>query len=81
MDDGLLGSGRGLYINTLIEKTPRFLSKSNSPYIYEKSLIPNEIVNLMNMGEEVKDAISKDSKKDPDERETARDFQDWIKNV
>ena len=33
------------------------------------------------MGEEVKDAISKDSKKDPDERETARDFQDWIKNV
>ena len=50
-------------MNTLIEKTVRFLSKSNSPYIHEKSLTPDEIEDLMDKGEEVSDAISKDLKK------------------
>ena len=31
--------------------------------------------------EEVANAISKDSKKDPEERETARDVLSWIKDV
>ena len=60
-------------MNTLIEETARFLSRSNSPFIREKSLTPDEIVDLMDKGEEVANAISKDSKKDPEERETARD--------
>ena len=57
-------------MNTLIEETARFLSRSNSPFIREKSLTPDEIVDLMDKGEEVANAISKDSKKDPEERET-----------
>ena len=60
-------------MNTLIEETARFLSRSNSPFIREKSLTPDEIVDLMDKGEEVANAISKDSKKDTEERETARD--------
>ena len=68
-------------MNTLIEETARFLSRSNSPFIREKSLTPDEIVNLMDKGEEVANAISKDSKKDPEERETARDVLSWIKDV
>ena len=61
-------------MNTLIEQTARFLSRSNSPFIREKSLNPDEIVDLMDKGEEVANAISKDSKKDPEERETALTF-------
>ena len=68
-------------MNTLIEDTARFLSRSNSPFIREKSLTPDEIVDLMDKGEEVANAISKDSKKDPEERETARDVLDWIRDV
>ena len=68
-------------MNTLIEETARFLSRSNSPFIREKSLTPDEIVDLMDKGEEVANAISKDSKKDPEERETARDVLDWIRDV
>ena len=68
-------------MNTLIEQTVRFLSKSNSPYIHEKSLTPDEIEDLMDKGEEVADAISKDSKKTPEERETAKDVLDWIEDV
>ena len=34
-------------MNTLIEQTARFLSRSNSPFIREKSLTPDEIVDLM----------------------------------
>ena len=68
-------------MNTLIEETARFLSRSNSPFIREKSLTPDEIVDLMDKGEEVANAISKDSKKDPEERETARDVLSWIKDV
>ena len=40
-------------MNTLIEQTTRFLSRSNSPFIREKSLIPDEIVDLMDKGEEI----------------------------
>ena len=47
-------------MNTLIEETARFLSRSNSPFIREKSLTPDEIVDLMDKGEEVANAISKD---------------------
>ena len=68
-------------MNTLIEETARFLSRSNSPFIREKSLTPDEIVDLMDKGEEVANAISKDSKKDPEERETARDVLRWIRDV
>ena len=68
-------------MTTLVEQIARFLSKSNSPYIHEKSLTPDEIVDLMDKGEEVANAISKDSKKDPEERETARDVLSWSKDV
>jgi len=68
-------------MNTLIEQTVRFLSKSDSSFIHEKSLTPNEIEDLMDKGEEVADAISKDSKKTPEERETAKDVLGWIKDV
>jgi glutamyl/glutaminyl-tRNA synthetase len=68
-------------MNTLIEQTVRFLSKSDSSFIPEKSLTPNEIEDLMDKGEEVADAISKDSEKTPEERETAKDVLDWIKDV
>ena len=68
-------------MNTLIEETARFLSRSNSPFIREKSLTPDEIVDLMDKGEEVANAISKDSKKDTEERETARDVLSWIRDV
>ncbi len=68
-------------MNTLIEQTVRFLSKSNSSFIDEKSLTPNEIEDLMDKGEEVADAISKDSKKTPEERETAKDVLGWIEDV
>ena len=68
-------------MNTLIEQTVRFLSKSDSSFIDEKSLTPNEIEDLMDKGEEVADAISKDSEKTPEERETAKDVLDWIKDV
>ena len=46
-------------MNTLIEKTARFLSRSNSPFIREKSLTPDEIVDLMDKGKELANAISK----------------------
>ena len=68
-------------MNTLIEQTSRFLSKSASPFIHEKSLSNAQIVDLMDKGEEVVDAISKDTKKNPDERDTARDVLDWIQDV
>ena len=47
-------------MNTLIEETVRFLSRSNSPFIREKSLTPDEIVDLMDKGKELANAISKD---------------------
>ena len=68
-------------MNTLIEQTVRFLSRSNSPYIHEKSLTPDEIEDLMDKGEEVTDAIANDSKKSEEERKTAKDVLDWIGDV
>ena len=44
-------------MNTLIEKTVKFLSRSNSPYIHEKSLTPDEIEDLMDKGGEISNAI------------------------
>ena len=40
-------------MTTLVEQTARFLSKSNSPYIHEKSLTPDEIEDLMDKGENI----------------------------
>ena len=68
-------------MNTLIEQTVRFLSMFDFTFIHEKSLSNLEIEDLMDKGEEVANAISKDSKKDPEERETARDVLSWIKDV
>ena len=68
-------------MNTLIEQTARFLSRSNSPYIHEKSLTPDEIEDLMDKGEEVATAISNDSKKSEEERATAEDVLGWIRDV
>ena len=44
-------------MKTLIEQTVKFLSKSNFPYIHEKSLTPDEIEDLMDKGGEVSNAI------------------------
>ena len=49
-------------MNTLIEQTVKFLSRSNSPYIHEKSLSNDQIEDLMDKGEEVVDAIANDFK-------------------
>ena len=68
-------------MNTLIEQTARYLSKSNSPYIHEKSLTPDEIEDLMDKGEEVTDAIANESKKSEEERKTAKDVLNWIRDV
>ena len=68
-------------MTTLVEQTARFLSKSNSPYIHEKSLSNSEIEDLMDKGEEVADAIANDSKKSEEERKTAKDVLDWIGDV
>ena len=68
-------------MNTLIEETVRFLSMSNSPFIREKSLTPDEIVDLLGKGKEVTDAIEIDSKKSEEERKTAKDVLDWIRDV
>ena len=67
-------------MTTLVEQTARFLS-GNRPSVQEKSLSDAEIEDLLDKGEEVANAISKDSKKDPEERETARDVLSWIKDV
>ena len=67
-------------MNSLVEQTTRFLSKAY-PYIQEKSLSDSDIDSLLDKGEEVASAISNDKKQDAEERETARDVLDWIKNV
>ena len=67
-------------MSTLVEQTARFLSGSRPP-VHEKSLSDAEIEDLMDKGEEVADAIANDSKKDPDERETAQDVLGWIGDV
>ena len=67
-------------MNSLVEQTVRFLSGSK-PSIQEKSLSDAEIEDLLDKGEEVADAISKDSKKSEEERETAKDVLGWIEDV
>ena len=68
-------------MTTLVEQTARFLSKSNSPFIHEKSLSNSEIEDLMDKEEEVSDAIANDSKKSEEERKTAKDVLSWIRDV
>ena len=67
-------------MNSLVEQTTRFLSGSRPP-VQEKSLSDAEIEDLIDKGKEVTVAIAKDSKKSDEERETARDVLDWIRDV
>ena len=67
-------------MSNLVEQTTRFLS-GNRPSFQEKSLSDAEIEDLMDKGEEVATAISNDSKKSEEERATAEDVLDWIKDV
>ena len=67
-------------MTSLVEQTARFLS-GNRPSVQEKSLSDAEIEDLMDKGEEVANAISKDSKKSEEERDTAKDVLSWIRDV
>ena len=67
-------------MSNLVEQTTRFLSGSK-PSVQEKSLSDAEIEDLMDKGEEVATAISKDSKKSEEDRSTAKDVLNWIKDV
>ena len=68
-------------MSSLVEQTTRFLSKSDSPFIHEKSLSDAQIEDLMDKWEEVASAIANDKKRDAEEREAAQDVLDWIKDV
>ena len=65
---------------SLVEQTTRFLS-GNRPSVQEKSLSDAEIEDLLDKGKEVTAAIANDSKKSEEERATAEDVLDWIKDV
>ena len=67
-------------MSNLVEQTARFIS-GNRPPVQEKSLSDAEIEDLLDMGKEVATAISKDTKKCDEERETARDVMSWIREV
>ena len=67
-------------MTSLVEQTARFLS-GNRPPVQEKSLSDAAIEDLLDKGKEVATAISKDTKKSDEERETARDVLSWIKDV
>ena len=67
-------------MNSLVEQSVRFLSGSK-PSVQEKSLSDAEIEDLLDKGEEVANAISKDSKKSEEERDTAKDVLSWIRDV
>ena len=67
-------------MTSLVEQTVRVLSGSR-PYVQEKSLSDAEIEDLLDKGKEVTAAIAKDSKKSEEERATAEDVLDWIKDV
>ena len=62
------------------EQTVRVLSGSR-PSVQEKSLSDSEIEDLLDKGKEVTAAIARDSKKSEEERETAKDVLNWIKDV
>ena len=67
-------------MNSLIEQTVRVLSGSR-PSIQEKSLSDAEIEDLIDKGKEVTTVIANDSKKSEEERKTAKDVLDWIRDV
>ena len=67
-------------MSNLVEQTARFIS-GNRPPVQEKSLSDAEIEDLLDKGKEVATSISKDTKKSEEERNTAKDFLDWIKDV
>ena len=67
-------------MSNLVEQTARFIS-GNRPPVQEKSLSDAEIEDLLDMGKEVATAISKDTKKSDEERETARNVMSWIREV
>ena len=67
-------------MSNLVEQTAKFLS-GNRPPVQEKSLSDAEIEDLLDKGKEVATAISKDTKKSDEERETARDVMSWIREV
>ena len=67
-------------MTSLVEQTVRVLSGSR-PTVQEKSLSDAEIEDLIEKGKEVTAAIAKDSKKSEEDRNTARDVLDWIRDV
>ena len=67
-------------MSNLVEQTARFLS-GNRPPVQEKSMSDAEIEDLLDKGKEVATSISKDTKKSEEERNTARDVLDWIRDV
>ena len=67
-------------MSNLVEQTARFLS-GNRPPVQEKSLSDAEIEDLLDKGKEVATAISKDTKKSEEERDTAKDVLGWIRDV
>ena len=67
-------------MNSLVEQTARFLS-GNRPSVQEKSLSDAEIKDLIDKGKEVTAAIARDSKKSEEERKTAKDVLNWIRDV
>jgi len=68
-------------MNRLIEQTVNLLSKTSIEILPEKSLSDAEIEDLLDKGKEVATAISKDSKKTPEEIATAKDVLSWIRDV
>ena len=67
-------------MSNLVEQTARFLS-GNRPPVQEKSLSDTEIEDLLDKGKEVATSISKDTKKSEEERNTAKDVLNWIRDV
>ena len=67
-------------MTSLVEQTVRVLSGSR-PSVQEKSLSDSEIEDLIDKGKEVTAAIARDTKKSEEERNTARDVLDWIRDV
>ena len=67
-------------MTSLVEQTVRVLSGSR-PTVQEKSLSDAEIEDLIDKGKEVTAAIARDTKKSEEERKTAKDVLDWIRDV
>ena len=67
-------------MTSLVEQTVRVLSGSR-PTVQEKSLSDAEIEDLIDKGKEVTTAIANDSKKSEEERKTARNVLNWIRDV